>query len=86
VIHHGKLMHYAPENGSYVYFRYNESETVMVVFNKNDHEINLELDRFEERLNGFKRFKNIFTGKDGNLGESLNIPKKSVQIFEIIKG
>ncbi len=26
VIHHGKLMHFAPENGIYVYFRYNDKD------------------------------------------------------------
>ena len=50
VIHHGKLMHFAPENGIYTYFRYNEKETVMVVLNKNEKETNLETERFSENF------------------------------------
>ena len=29
VIHHGKLMHFSPKEGVYVYFRYNEQEKVL---------------------------------------------------------
>ncbi len=36
VIHTGRLMHFAPQDGVYTYFRYNDNETVMVVLNKNE--------------------------------------------------
>ena len=34
-VHHGKLMHFVPENGTYAWFRYDADSTVMVVINKN---------------------------------------------------
>ena len=34
-LHDGKLMHYAPQQGTYVYFRYDDKQKVMVVLNKN---------------------------------------------------
>ena len=36
VIHTGKLKHYIPADGIYVYFRYNNDESVMVVLNNNE--------------------------------------------------
>ncbi len=33
-IHTGNMMHYAPDNGLYVYFRYNENQKIMVIINK----------------------------------------------------
>ena len=32
-VHHGKLMQYVPIDGVYVYFRYDDAQTVMVVMN-----------------------------------------------------
>jgi len=49
VLQSGKTMQYVPEDGVYVYFRYNEQQTVMVVMNCNDQEKVVKLDRFGER-------------------------------------
>ena len=38
VIHSGKLKHFIPNDGVYVYFRYNDKETVMVAINNDDKE------------------------------------------------
>ena len=38
VIHTGKLKQFIPENNLYVYFRYNDKESVMVVLNNSDKE------------------------------------------------
>ena len=48
VIHSGKLIQFAPENGIYSYFRYNEEETVMVIFNKNKEAIKHDLSKYKE--------------------------------------
>lgn len=50
VIHHGKLLHYAPVDGVYVYFRYDENKKVMVILNKNSEDYDLDLSRFEQML------------------------------------
>ncbi|WP_454881269.1 glycoside hydrolase family 13 protein [Sphingobacterium detergens] len=49
VLQSGKTMQYVPEDGVYVYFRYNDQQTVMVVMNCNDQEKEVKLDRFAER-------------------------------------
>jgi glycosidase len=64
----GKLMQFAtidrePERGLYVYFRYDEAKTVMVVLNFSDQAKTLETKRFAERMTGFSKAKNILTGE-----------------------
>ena len=64
----GKLMQFAtidrePERGLYVYFRYNDLKTVMVVLNFSNVDKVLETTRFAERMAGFTKAKNVVTGK-----------------------
>ena len=62
-IHDGELTHYSPQKGVYVYFRYNEDEMVMVVFNKNENDVNLDVSRFEEIIGGYKTATDLFTDR-----------------------
>ncbi len=73
VIHTGKLMHFAPQDGVYVYFRYNEVEKVMVILNKNKGETVLDLGRFSEMLDGVAQGVDVLTGLTYPLRESLDI-------------
>ena len=50
VIHDGDLKHYAPEDGVYVYFRYNDEDKVMILFNKSSNSASVEVSRFRESL------------------------------------
>ncbi len=59
VLQTGKTMQYVPEDGIYVYFRYNEQQTIMVVMNCNDAAKELKLDRFKERNNQVKSYFDI---------------------------
>ncbi len=84
-IHNGKLMHFIPENGLYVYFRYNESESVMVVLNNNNEPKTLDTKRFNERLTGYSNGKNIVTNESVINLQSLSLPAKSATIIELQK-
>ena len=81
----GKLMHYVPENGIYVYFRYDEKETVMCILNANDREVTVNLARFSQRTAGFNQAKNILTGITGNMGGSMKVPAKTLEVLELVK-
>lgn len=83
VIHHGKLMHFTPENAIYVYFRYTETGKVMTILNKNESETTLDLDRFKEMLEAHETGKDIISGKTFNLNNTIQIPSKSALILEI---
>ena len=83
VIHHGQLKHFAPQNGVYVYFRYNGKSKVMVVLNKNKEKQVLELDRFSEILQPGTQAREIISGKSFNLNKQLEVPAKTPMILEM---
>ena len=84
-LHSGKLMQYLPEDGVYVYFRYDNSKTIMIVSNSMDKEKIVGTTRFNERMGGFVTAKNVITNEIiGNLVE-LKIPGKTVWVLELMK-
>lgn len=85
VIHTGKLMHFIPENGIYVYFRYTDSESVMVILNNNAEEKTLNTGRFSERLQGFNSAENIVTKQSVSNLQTIVLPGKSATILELKK-
>ncbi len=59
----GKLIHFAPEQGVYVYFRILGNEKYMVVLGKNRNSIQIDLGRFVEILGASPSFTDVFTGQ-----------------------
>ena len=82
-VHNGLLKHFVPQFGVYVYFRYNESNTVMVILNKNDHETNLTTNRFSEVMSGFKSGTEIITSKTITDLNEIHIPAKAAMIIKL---
>ena len=83
VIHTGKMMHYVPENNVYVYFRYNEQETVMVVINNSPDKQTVKTNRFVERLKNFTSGKDVLSNQSFELKNEMSIDGKSVLILEL---
>ncbi|MEI7508985.1 MAG: glycoside hydrolase family 13 protein [Flavobacterium sp.] len=83
VIHTGKMMHYIPENNVYVYFRYNDTETVMVVMNNNTDKQTIKLNHFKESIKNYQTGTDVLSGKQINLKDDLEIEGKSVFVFEL---
>lgn len=50
VLQTGKMMQFIPEDGIYVYFRYNDTKTVMVIMNSNTTEKTISTDRYHEKI------------------------------------
>jgi len=83
VIHHGKLMHFVPEDGIYTYFRYSEDEAVMVVLNKNNAEKTLSTERFGEILKGYSSGREVISGTTISDLSKINVPAKAAMIIEL---
>lgn len=79
----GKLMQYVPQDGIYVYFRYSDTNTVMVIINTEDKEISLETSRFDERLGSATAATNIFTGETINQIKTIKVPAKGSMVLSI---
>jgi glycosidase len=63
----GKLLHYVPQDGRYVYFRHDGRQTVMVVLNKGASDGTLDLARFKAMIKGAPRGRNVITGETVDL-------------------
>lgn len=83
LIHSGRLTHFAPRDGVYVYFRHQSEAAVMVVVNKNTQDRALDLTRFRERLIGFKSLRNVMDGVEQPLGKTLSVDPRSTAIFRL---
>ncbi len=83
VIHHGALKHFAPQDGTYVYFRYDTKDKVMVVFNKNSTEKTLETARFREVLPAHAEATDVLTGRHYALNKTLTMPARSVLVLQL---
>ena len=80
----GKMMQYVPVNGVYVYFRYDGKQTVMVVINTAKETKTINTERFEERVKGFTKMRNIMTGQVENI-KNLNMDSYHSAVFELIQ-
>jgi len=80
----GKMMQYIPKDGLYIYFRYDNKQTVMVVANTGDKDAKPDWSWFSERTNGFTQARNVVTGKIKLLND-LQIDSKESAVFELLK-
>jgi glycosidase len=83
VIHNGKTMQFVPQNNVYVYFRYNDSERVMIVLNNSTDAQSLELSRFAEMIKESKYGQEILSGNKIEFNGTLKIEAKSSMIIEL---
>nr|WP_257008555.1 glycoside hydrolase family 13 protein [Flavobacterium agri] len=83
VIHNGKTLQFLPENNVYVYFRYNEKESVMVVINNSDKAQTFKTARFAEGLKDFTTGTDVVSGKSVDLEQDVTIEPKSAYILEL---
>jgi glycosidase len=80
----GKMMQFVPEDGLYVYFRYDNKQTVMVVMNTAKTKKTVGVKRFAERTAGFSGMKNIHTGQVSSLAD-FEMESKGSGVYELVK-
>ncbi len=82
----GKMMQFIPDNGVYVYFRYDDKQTIMCVMNTNETQSTVDLTRFAERVKGYTRALDVATGTVFNLeNNSVTLGGKYLLIMELRK-
>jgi len=80
-IHSGRTIHFGPENGVYVLFRVKKDETVVVILNKNESPIELNLERFKEIGLQGKTIQNIVSEKINTWQKTLKLNSKGITIL-----
>lgn len=83
VLHYGWLMHFVPENNMYVYFRYDGAQTVMVVLNNNDREMQLDTRRFRDGWDGHTGARDILSGRSFDGFGTWSVPANTSMVLEL---
>ncbi|MEN0003842.1 MAG: glycoside hydrolase family 13 protein [Bacteroidota bacterium] len=79
----GKLMQFIPEDGVYVYFRYDAEKTVMVLINSTDEVRALDTQRFSERIGGAASAKSVLDGAVVELGQQIVLGAHEGLVLEL---
>lgn len=81
----GKLTHYTPHDGVYVYFRHNPElpdSKLMVVLNKNPQPVSINLTRFSAMLDGHNTITRL-SGQKQPLSETIEVPGNAPAVWII---
>jgi neopullulanase len=81
----GKTTQYVPDDGLYVYFRYDNNQTVMCVMNTGTKDKQVDFTKYNERTNGFKKAKSILNDQEFSVSTSFPIPAKTMWVLELQK-
>ena len=81
VIHMGQTKHFSPEEGVYVLFRYTEERKVVLVLNKNEAPLTLNLNRFDEMGLAGRKYMDVLGQKPLELGDTLELDHKGVLLL-----
>jgi len=80
-IHEGKTVHFAPFLGTYFLFRTYENETVVMILNKNNEPLTIDLKRYAEIGLDGKTLKNVITGEDVVWNDSITLNERGVTVL-----
>jgi glycosidase len=80
----GKMMQFAPKEGEYVFFRYDEKQTIMTVLNTAKEKKIISIKTYAERTNGFTKMKNVITGEVKTL-EDFSLEPMQSGVWELLK-
>ncbi len=84
-VQYGKLTHYIPEDGVYVYFKKLNGNTVMVMLNNTNDNKKVNMSRFAVDIGNNTKGKGVLTRKVWDDLSSIEVPAKSPLIIELSK-
>ena len=80
----GKMMQFVPEDGVYVYFRYDAKQTVMVAMNTSKEKKEVRITNFAERTKGFTQARNVISKETKALND-FSLEAYQTVVMELIK-
>lgn len=83
-LHSGRLTQYTPVDNVYVYFRYDDQKTVMVVMNANELPYALKTSRFQERIGTSTQARDVLNGNLQPLADEVPLAARTAYVFELI--
>jgi neopullulanase len=81
----GKFMQYVPQNGLYVYFRYDETQTIMCIMNTHHQPHQIKFSNYAERTSSFSKGTHVVEGVEIDLASTQTIEANQMWILELKK-
>lgn len=81
----GKMMHYIPVDGLYVYFRYDDNQTIMCIMNTSETDKEIDFSKYEERTIGFKKGRNVLSEENIDLSKKTKLSGTKMWVLELSK-
>lgn len=79
----GKFMQFLPVDGVYVYFRYDNNQTVMCIMNTNKEPKTIDLSRFQERMKDYTSALDVAAGQVFQLEKTITLMPVSNLVLEL---
>jgi hypothetical protein len=81
----GKMIHYAPRDGVYVYARIKDNHTVLVILNAAVKDQTIQMNRFTDVTGQYTSGRDVITSKTIDIKNTITIPAKGEYILELSK-
>ncbi len=81
----GKMMQYLPVDGLYVYFRYNNNQTVMCIMNTAKESKTINFKDYSERINGFTNAQSVWGNERYYTNDHPTIPAGTMWVLQLEK-
>ena len=85
VISDGRMKHFVPQNGVYVYERYLGDKNVMVFINGANKEVTIRMDRYAESIKGQSYGVDVVTKRNVRMESELKMAPKEVLVLDMKK-
>jgi glycosidase len=82
-LRNGKMMQYVPDKSLYVYFRYDDRQTVLCAMNTGNVPRVVDFGRFRERTKGFTEGVDVVTGSRYPLEQKAELPGRTMWILAL---
>ncbi|MEM9209721.1 MAG: cyclomaltodextrinase C-terminal domain-containing protein, partial [Pseudomonadota bacterium] len=83
VVHHGRLMQFAPKRQVYVFARYDDENVVLAAFNRSDEAAVFEAERYADVLRGRRMATDVMSGRRVDIGQRIELPAMSGVLLEV---
>ena len=81
----GKMRQYVPQDGFYVYTRYDDNQTVLCIMNTSKDSKEFDFSTYSEATKGFTRARLVTDDKTFRTSEKLSIPGNRMWVLELQK-
>ncbi|TDH26519.1 alpha-amylase [Segetibacter sp. 3557_3] len=81
----GRMLQYVPDDGLYVYFRYDQQQSIMCVMNTADTLKTIDWSKFEQGTANFRSAQNVVNKSTLIMDKAAAIPAKQMWVLELKK-